>query len=69
MSDRNPPPTPAIAFPRMLGPLLGLKLLFLLCCVFIILRMDLPQMQNKAMPGRMLGYPILVAAIPVTWWW
>lgn len=55
------------AWPRMLGPLLGLKLLFAACCVFIMLRMELPQLQGKAMWERMAGYPLLVAAVPVAW--
>ncbi|MFM9108109.1 MAG: hypothetical protein ACKOWF_15585 [Chloroflexota bacterium] len=59
---------PAPAWPRMLGPLLGLKLFFAFCCAFIMLRMELPQFQGKAMWERMIGYPLLIAAIPVTWW-
>ena len=53
----------------MLGPLLGLKLLFILSCLFIVFRMELPQFQNKAMWERMIGFPILVAAMPAIWWW
>lgn len=62
-------PQASVSLPRMLGPLLGLKLLFLLCCAFIVLRADLPQFSGKAMTERMLGYPLLVLAVPAIWWW
>jgi len=63
----EPEAAAARPLPPLLGPLLGLKLLFAACCVFIMLRMELPQLQGKAMWERMAAYPLLVAAVPVAW--
>jgi hypothetical protein len=68
-SSSRPPAANDRRFAPMLGPLLGLKLIFALACLFVILRLDLPQFQGKAMGERMIAYPLLVAAIPAIWWW
>jgi hypothetical protein len=62
MAEDTPP------VPRMLPALIGLVLLFVLCCLFTMARMELQQFQGKAMWERMVAYPLLVAAIPAIWW-
>lgn len=55
-------------FPKMLGPLLGLKLLFALCWLYILLHLQDPQFKGKAFEGRLIAYPLIAFAIPVVWW-
>ena len=65
----GPAKAPPLDAPPLLVPLVGLKLFLGFCLLFVALRMELPQFQGKAMWERLIGYPLLAAAIPLGWRW